>query len=366
MMEETKFDNKLDDIPFPNLHRVRKITIAGHYGGGNLGDESMLDVITEVLNRKLRNVKIIIPTRRPDVVKRLHSAQNLFPVGMTRGVLSSLTSDILLLGGGTIFSRFSGPGIVSITMIAIFRKAILRKKIYFYGIGYSSSTPKALALLAKLAFKSADAIYVRDNLSAETITAIAGPKPIFPMPELAFYLKKSNTLPGDVAKMIEKREGPLIGISLMYVPGANFKQMVNSVREFIEYMFFHHNASFYFLTFQPRVINYGGDWKSDEEIGSMVEQDLPGDVRRNCFVLPGYNSADTLQIIGRLSLVISMRYHCLVFASSQNTPYMAVAFEDKHNSFIKDYGGEVIQLNELSAKIMISKSQKVIESSIRK
>src|SRR6185503_18866576 len=107
---------------------------------------------------------------------------------------------------------------------------------------------------------------------------------------------------------------PVIGLSLMYLPNLDYAKISVPIKTFIEMMHSRYNATFVFLTFQPRVINYRGDWMSDQEVGESIIRDLPVTIRTSCHALPIYSPPKTLGIISKLDAVISMRYHCLVFA----------------------------------------------------
>jgi polysaccharide pyruvyl transferase WcaK-like protein len=354
-LADERFDEKLSEVPFPNIDERGKVVVIGNYGGGNLGDEAMLDVLVELILQRLGKIKIVVPSRRPDMIRSLHPNPLVYPVTKMQGVLQALLCGTLIVGGGTIFSTFSGPGVMTTTIIAIIRKILLRKKVYFYGIGYSSSTSHFLSILAKLAFKLADGIYVRDSISQETLSRILKRKLVLQIPELGLFLKRGSSLPDELVYMAKNRQGPLVGISLMHIAWLDYDQIIDSIKGFMEYLYSKHNAIFCFLTFQPRVIDYYDAWRSDEEIGQMIVDRLPEQIRANCRVLGACSGSDTLRIIDEVESIISMRYHCLVFAYAQGKPYVAISFEDKHRAFVKDYGGVSIPLANISATNIIEK-----------
>jgi polysaccharide pyruvyl transferase WcaK-like protein len=358
-MDSTDSDRDLEKIPFPKIKSAKNIVIVGNYGGGNLGDEVMLDMLIKIIQEKLAKVKVIVPSRRPDVIRKLHSSTAIYPVNIKEGILRALTSDILLVGGGTIFSDVSGSGIFIITLIAIIRKIVLKKQTYFYGIGYSSSTPNLLSKFAKIALKVSDGVYVRDSISFDILKAKFGIKSVFRMPELALSLKESNWLPDEIVEVINNREGPLIGFSLMHRESLDYDRLIASIKGTIKYLHSKYNASFCFLTFQPRVIDYHENWRSDQEVGELIVSRLPSEIGKKCHVLGAYPPDVTLKIISKLDSIISMRYHCLVFASMQHRPYVAISFDDKHKAFIKDYGGESIPLDNITADGLVAKWEKL-------
>jgi polysaccharide pyruvyl transferase WcaK-like protein len=361
---DDRFDTRLAELPFPNIDQGSEVVIIGNYGSGNLGDEMMLDALVELISIKVGRTTVIVPSRRPDIVNKMHPKIMLSSIGVIRGMLRALLSDVLIIGAGTVFSSHSGPGIKAGVIIAILRKILLRKKVFFYGIGYSATTSKILKMLSKPALNLADGIYVRDTLSYSRLKSIINNNErIFVIPELGLFLRKSPFLPEELRGIVKKGKGPLVGFSLMH-PGSYAADYMNNVSDavkgFIQYLHIRYSdAKFLFLTFQPTIIRYSPDWISDEEVGLMITSRLPEEIRSNCYVLKRYPPMDTLRIISETDLIISMRYHCLVFASTQNKPYIAISFDDKHRAFVKDDGGEIIDISQVSATSLIQLWEKI-------
>jgi polysaccharide pyruvyl transferase WcaK-like protein len=359
-----QFDARIADLPFPNINEGSKVVIVGNYGGGNLGDEMMLDALVELISIKVGKAMVIVPSRRPDVLNKLHPKLKISSVGVIRGTLKALFSDALIIGAGTVFSAHSGLGIKAAVIIAILRKMLLRKKVFFYGIGYSSSTTsRILKMLSRPALNLADGIYVRDTLSYSMLkSTIKNNERIFLIPELGLFLKKSAFLPNELSGILKKGKGPLVAFSLMYTGlyDDHINTVSDAVRGFIEYLHSRYSdAKFLFLTFQPTVIRYSPDWISDEEVGLAITRKLPREIRSSCDVLRRYPPMETLRIISESDVIISMRYHCLVFASMQNKPYIAISFDDKHRAFVKEDDGEIIDIDEISTDSLIQLWRKI-------
>src|ERR687898_206805 len=96
-----QFDARLAELPFPNIDEGSEVVIVGNYGGGNLGDEMMLDAIVELISIKVGRTMVIVPSRRPDVLNKMHPKIRISSIGIIRGTLKALFSDVLLIGAGT-------------------------------------------------------------------------------------------------------------------------------------------------------------------------------------------------------------------------------------------------------------------------
>lgn len=274
-----------------------------------------------------------------------------------KSVIKCLSSEVLIVGGGTLFSHFSGRGIPFMLLVAILRK-IIQKRVYFYGIGYSSTTSKNLESLAKIAFKMADRVYVRDSLSRQILTRRLGVKTVGIIPDLGFCLKKKEA-PDRFVEIKRKKNGPLVGISLLYTWSEHDNTMLDSITAFTRYLCYKYNATICFLTFNPALIDNKGIRKSDEQAGMAILSRLPDEIKKSVHVLPHYNPGTTLKIVSELDAVISMRYHCLVFALKENIPYIAISFEDKYKAFAADYGGAIIELERISQEHLIKEWEKI-------
>lgn len=352
------FDEKLSQVPFPDIKGAKEVVIVGNYGGGNLGDEAMLDVLIEQIRQRDKNIRVTVPSRRPDVVARLHGQQSVAPVSLGKGVLRALVCSILMIGGGTIFSTFSGTGVVAITIVAIIRKAVLRKKVFFYGIGYSSSTSRVLSLLAKLAFHLADNVYVRDSISFSNLKQQMKIDSVSIIPELALFLRPGS-IPNETKESLRGYSRPLIGFSLMYLPSHNYQPIKEAIHQFMRYLYQKYSASFCFLTFQPRIIDYSHDWKSDDEIAAGFLEGLSSEIRKSCTILPAYDHFATLAIINELDFIISMRYHCLVFGHLQRKPFVSISFEEKHRALVREYGGGSVELSQIQPSSLIAEWERI-------
>jgi len=338
-------------LPFPRIDNVKEVVIVGNYGDGNVGDEALLDVLIELISKNFGQVKIIVPSRAPAILKIIHH-KNFCPVGIATGLCKALLADVLILGAGTLFSRSTGIGIYIAIVIAILRKLIFKKKTYFYGIGYSSTTPFLLKILTMIAFRVSDGIYLRDNFSIRRVANYLGIKSVYPVPtqDLAFFLKKSASIPKCFEDIKRNRRDLLVGILLLY-PSENKGIVVESFKKFIEYLHFKYNATICFLVFCPAFVSN----RSDKEIALRVINQLAAEVRKNVHVLPYCSPSMTLKIIEELDFVISMRYHGLIFAYKENKPFIAISFEDKHRDFLGKYMGESIDLKSLTVNELIKK-----------
>jgi polysaccharide pyruvyl transferase WcaK-like protein len=157
--------NKLGTVPETAL-------LVGHYGGSNTGDEAMLSSLLDMLPGRL---KIAVTTKAKSIEqhegKREVHAVHATVWSVLRALLAA---DIVLLGGGTHFhDDYRGTRLIRhyrymtrfVVVFAIAR--LLRKRVYFVGIGVGPFRHRATTVLTRLALALAHAVSVRDKASFE-------------------------------------------------------------------------------------------------------------------------------------------------------------------------------------------------------
>jgi hypothetical protein len=89
-----QFDARLVELPFRNIDEGSEVLIVGNYGRGNLGDEMMLDAMVELISIKIGRTMVIVPSRRPDVLNKMRPKIMISSIGVIRGTLRVLLSDL--------------------------------------------------------------------------------------------------------------------------------------------------------------------------------------------------------------------------------------------------------------------------------
>lgn len=346
-------------LPFLRSLSVDHIVIIGNYGGGNIGDEAMLAVLIESITELQHDAKIIVPSRSPINLRKLHAHPSLIPVNMTSGSLRALTADILLIGGGSIFFEKNGFGTSVLTIISILRKLLFRKKFYYYGIGVSSKTSRCLRILMTISFRLADGVYVRDSLSNKVVAEDFRVKGVQLMPDLAVFLRRNENLPKEIQELKNRKQGPLVGFSLSTTYSERDGQLFQSIAKFIHYLSEKQNAMIWFLTFYPAFGENDDSIKPDQYAAMSVMNELPPKVKSSVHVLHYYDPATTERIVGELDFMISMRYHGMVFAYKEKKPFIGISSGDKHKSFVNDFGGEELESDSVTFDNLLAKWQKL-------
>jgi polysaccharide pyruvyl transferase WcaK-like protein len=148
--------------------------LIGYYGGGNYGDELLLEVLSNLMARQgVQDVTVTY--QRPETYPGVHHdfGFNLINIHDRKAVLrASLKSKKILIGGGGLWGVDMNLNTLILSLFLFVSRWVLRKKIYLLGVGYYQSTNRMGRIGAWLAGKSANVILARDDESARNFGRI--------------------------------------------------------------------------------------------------------------------------------------------------------------------------------------------------
>lgn len=150
---------------FLSDYSLEKSLLIGYYGGGNYGDELLLEVLQNLA--KNQGVKdISIPYKDPSKFLTYHHDLGYKPVAwkLPSLIRAWLKSRRVVVGGGGLWGLDADLKILVLSML-LFVSRLFGKKVYLLGVGYYGSTKFIGKLSAWFAAKAADVIIVRDQES---------------------------------------------------------------------------------------------------------------------------------------------------------------------------------------------------------
>jgi polysaccharide pyruvyl transferase WcaK-like protein len=143
--------------------------LIGFYGGGNYGDELLLETLLNEFSRKeYKHIRIYY--QAPEVYTRFHhnfGYEVLDARNKPKFLRESLKSKHVIVGGGGLWGMDVNPNILLLSILLLIYRYIFRKKVYLLGVGYYGSTGKLGKLSAFLAAKAANKIIARDREAAQ-------------------------------------------------------------------------------------------------------------------------------------------------------------------------------------------------------
>lgn len=183
-----------------------RTVLIGYYGGGNYGDELLLEVIAN--HCKSKKVKdMTITYQDPASYHSFHHdfGYKLIPMGSKLQLLKAIIHNKrIVIGGGGLWGLDVNFNIFLLSFLLWFSRFFLRKKVYLLAVGYYNSTSRLGRISAWLAGKSATRIVARDKETLNNFRKIS--KSVVQGSDLAWLIPglQLESYQADLKKLEEK------------------------------------------------------------------------------------------------------------------------------------------------------------------
>lgn len=314
-------------------HRRDGVVICGAYGKGNSGDNAILNAIVEQLQHIDPDLPICALSRNPMETKLCANINAVHTFHIFK--ISSLLrrSKLYISGGGTLMQDATSTRSLLYYLFSIRQAAFHGCKIMLYGCGVGPiSRTRNQKRAGKVLDRHADIISVRDRYSIEILHQLGVTKPeIHLNADPALLIDPPDT---DELRSYLRRNGLADGKHYMMMavrPWEGFDEKITA---------FANAADYAHREYGLIPILYAMEPSRDEAAAKAVA----AKVKCPHLVLnAGINGGEILALVRRMSLVVSMRLHTLIFASGQGVPMVGVVYDPKVSGFL-DYLGQELYL----------------------
>lgn len=311
------------------------IIISGYYGFNNSGDEALLYSIIQDLRACKPDIKIAVLSQNPaqtsanyqvDAIERLKLFQVFRTMRHTR---------LLLSGGGSLIQDATSSKSLFYYLLIILLAKWNGLKVMLYANGVGPVGHKWNRRLAKYVLNKADFITLREPDSKEELDRMGVSRP--PIEITADPAIRLARCPEEETDELLKKlglEGSLAVISLRC--WKDYDERIKEVLgETVAYLEKNYGVRSVFLPMQ-----YAKDEPLCREIAKMG----------NAVVLPQECTVgQVLGLMSRSSLVIGMRLHAIIYASSVDAPAIGIVYDPKVRSYLRSIGSNaVIHVESLS------------------
>jgi len=330
-----------------------KIMISGYYGFNNTGDEAILKSMVGAFKKKIPQIKITVLSQSPLQTSQTYQVKAINRLHLIDIMRCLRDNDLFISGGGGLLQDSTGKGwsiLYYLGLILVAKIAKVPVMIYAQGIGPVNK--QINKKLIKWILNKVDLITVRDNPSKELLENLGVLKPsIYVNSDPVFLLKKkniNNVIDNHpfIQELINSDNRPLIGVSVREYKGNG----LDSKRIFAQ------AADYLIENYKAKIIFF--PFKFDEDV--HISEEILSLMRNKAEVLKiKLEPEELLSVMSRLSLVVGVRLHSIIFSSMVNTPFMAFNYDPKVKYFIEDLG-----LSELLLEIDEDTSLKNIQEKI--
>jgi polysaccharide pyruvyl transferase CsaB len=169
-----------------NTKASPRLVLIGNFGAGNVGDELILAGFLKKLKSRLPKARVTVLAANPTLASKWHKV-NILPLlpcgfrsffrGGWRASLKKIKeADAVVFPGGGLFTDHESWRAVTIWGWQILIARYYWKPVYLLGQSVGPFRNKLVKKLAKRALEKAEWIGVRDNASAQELTALGMPK----------------------------------------------------------------------------------------------------------------------------------------------------------------------------------------------
>lgn len=311
---------------------VMRIVVSGYYGCGNTGDEAVLAGIKTSFARTNQKVTLTALSQNPAETTALQGLPSVNRMSLAEVRQTLREADLLISGGGSLLQDTTSLQslLYYLWVMRMGFSAGIPVMMYAQGIG-----PLRRAMSRRLVRTVANrtsAITVRDEPSADLLKKIGVTYPTIEVTaDPAFALTPADAR---IAEAILRAEGvpthkPLIGLSLRPWGGTGESPLSNYAK-LIDLLA---------LKTGTQIVLISMHQPSDHTFAkSVVEQTAHPE---SCSLLTGnYTPQELLAVVGKMSTVVAMRLHALIFAARMTVPAFALSYDPKVESLMALLGLE--------------------------
>lgn len=304
--------------------KLYDIAILGYYGYRNSGDEAILKSIVQSLRQRNPDLSFVVFSRKPGETLKNNEVNSVNRFSPYHVVKVMKQSRLFLAGGGNLIQDNTSTRSIRyyLLMLRLARRYNAKTMLFANGIGPINrgiNRRSAAKVLDRV-----DAITLREPVSYEELTRMGVTKPAIHITSDPAILL--DPVPDEKVDRIMAAEGipadkPLIGISVRKWADLSYLDSIASLGDFCVDRFDAHPV---FIPMQH---------PSDVNVCEAIIKRM----NHEAWLIRGvYQPEELLGFTRRLTLMIGMRLHSLIYASNQMVPVLGLVYEPKVDAFLKE------------------------------
>ncbi len=319
-----------------------RIAISGSYGGMNLGDEAILEVILKEIQESSLDVDVVVFSKHPEDTEKRHKVRAVAIREIHKDeVLSELKKlDLLILGGGGILFE----GLVDEFLRDVNWTKDLDIPVMVYAISVGPLQTAESKKLVVETLNKVDKITVREGEAKRTLHDLGVNQDIEVTADPALLLK-----PQAFTKDMLKKEGvdpdaPLVGFSVrepgLAAPQLDVDQYHAILANAADFMVERFDAQILFVPMER------GESKDPQHSHAVISK--MANAQRASVLKGEYTSSQVLGLLEHMSFAVGMRLHFLIFAGIQRVPFVPLPYASKVSGFLADLDMPMPKITQLN------------------
>lgn len=301
------------------------IIISGYHGFANSGDEALLFAILNTLRNKNPKLNFTVLSKTPDETADVYKVNSIYRYNLFKIHGEMKKSRMLLFGGGSLLQDVTSSKSI-LYYLAIIRLAQLcGMKTMLYANGIGPITKKSNRHIAAKILNKVDFITLRDDKSDEELKGLGVTKPkIIITADPAFTIDTDNTSSG---KFFTNIAGVPSGTKLCVVSIRSWKHSSENFESDLaglcDFLVEKHNIYPLFVPMQ-----YPEDTEISKRVMSLMKH--PSYIISRELSVP-----EMFSVLSEAEVLIGMRLHSLIYATTLAIPAMALCYDPKISAFME-------------------------------
>jgi len=303
--------------------KMMKVIISGYYGFNNAGDEAILAAMLTSMRKFLPETEYVVLSGAPGSTSVTYDVKSIHRFQLLKIMANIRSCDVFISGGGSLLQDVTSKRSLFYYLGLIALAKFLRKPIMLYAQGVGPINNCFLKWLTGKVLSKVDYITVRDQESLEFLRNLGlSPERMQVTADAVFMLPQATLSDG---KILMSRSGlsgntDVVGVAVRSWDNDKYLGALVDALDVLA----DEGKQIYIIPFQ-----YPADM--------VVAKKLQGALRHSSRILDRVCSTEEmLSVIGNLSLLIGMRLHSLIFASVMRIPFVALEYDPKVTSFVKN------------------------------
>jgi len=336
--------------------------------GSNLGDLAVISATIDALKKEIAGIEITMFSDDPKYTAALYGIRAI-RISVKNIIRTMREIDLLLLGGGTVFTDASSCTIIPINTSLLYLARIFKKPIAAYSIA-SGKMSWLGWLLVRGVLPAFSFVTVRDEDSRrdlQTIYPDIGTR-IWVTEDAAFNLQGERDAPAQQNRVViaPRRIFHYTNSFLPFLPPGYYKKMeafTNVLAELADYVVEKYDAD---ITFLPMYSGIGhrdgvsGYLKSrfssrDDIMCNHILSRMHHRERANIFLSD--KPREVIHLLGNSRMLIGVPLHSLILAHVSNTPFVGLSYQGKVSRFMCRSGMEDFMIHVESMESPLDKEE---------
>ena len=318
-----------------------RVVICGAYGRGNAGDDAILLAILTELRAIDPDLSFQVFSRNPLETRKTYRVNAFYIFHFWKALLYFKRAKFFINGGGSLMQDVTSYRSLWFYLWTLAAAKKLGCPVIMYGCGIGpirNSGNRARA--AKVMNRYVDAITLRDPDSRKELEVLGVTEP-----KIALSADTTISLsaaPDDVVDgILESRGIPAKGnyIGFILRPWPSFEEKSKDIAAAADYVYQTYGLTPVFFPIEPRLDVAAAQRVTSRMTVPYYELTEP------------YTAAQTIGILARMKVVVSMRLHGLIFSAGQGVPLVGIVYDQKVSSFLSYIGQDLYEdLGHLTAE----------------